>query len=151
MNPRLWALLPAVVVFLASCGGPKVLPQWAHRGMVAVDWPVLEGQVGDQTGREARAMATALRSHLLMEIPDVWNCQAVPYVREMEHDFLLESHVYQWEAFTALSRGPAGPNPQGDYIYGLTFVLKNPKGEILWQRSRTRRVPIRTKKKDGKR
>jgi len=135
-------------VLLVSCGGRKVLPDWARPGIVAVVWPELDGQIGELTGRKARTIMTAVRSHLLVEISYAWKLEAVPAGTIEDPAYRLETQIFQWERFFPPGGRQGTSVGAGNYVYGLRMVLVNREGEVLWSKSRRKNVGMKTKGKN---
>jgi len=130
---------------LLSCGATKVLPDWAVPGTVAVVWPELDGQVRELTGREARTIATAVRSHLLVEISTAWNLEAAPEDTVEDPEYRLTTQIFHWERFFPPGSRQGSSVGQGNYVYGLRMVLTNRQGRVLWSKSRRKNVSMKTK------
>lgn len=147
-----WFRLLTILSFslFLSCGGNKVLPEWAKPGTVAIHWPELDGKIKDFTGREARAVATAIRSHLLVEIPLSWKLEAFPRDAISDPWVQLKTQIYHWEKFYPPGMGQGRSVTSGDYVYGLRMVLTDPSGKVLWSKSRREHVSMKRREKGRK-
>ena len=128
-------------VVLTGCGGSKPRPDWVKPGLIGVEWPILEGEISGLIGWQARQVATAVRSHILIEAPKLFGMDAEPFVEGKAYAYVLKPRAWKWAAVKPEEDKSTPHSSIPEHEYGLDLSLLNADGKMVWHKSRSKTVP----------